>query len=159
MRALVGLSSGRQRRSFGEHKRAASLLLLCFIQHPHFSRRNTRGNDLPLRFLSLCFCAIMASSFVSNGALPDHIFNLPANMQPQPALTRFWCEACVSALSTTSAGDPNGTVPGLYRVCRTLDSYCVRKNNFGVCDGCRRDKKGGCVEVRSVEGICRCPSC
>ena len=124
-------------------------LLSCSILHHHLSRHHVCGNNLSLHFLSFCFCVTMASSSVSNGSLPDHIFNLPANMQPHAALTRFWCEACVSALSTTSAGDPNGTVPGLYRVCRALDSYCVRKNNFGVCDGCRRDKKGGCVEVRS----------
>ena len=41
---------------------------------------------------------------VSDEPLPDDIYQLPPNMQPQPSLTRFWCQACIVALSTSCTG-------------------------------------------------------
>jgi hypothetical protein len=83
---------------------------------------------------------------VSNKPLPEDVFQLPPNMQPQPTLTRFWCQPCIISLTTTSSRPPKGTVHDM--AVAMLDGlYCKRETNFGVCSGCRAAQKGGCVEV------------
>lgn len=84
---------------------------------------------------------------ISNRALPDFVYTQPDNLQPQPSLTRFWCERCVCALSTQSKSLPDGSLDGFIEVMLDNTEYCARKGNYGVCQGCRSAKTGGCVEV------------
>jgi hypothetical protein len=92
---------------------------------------------------------------VSNKPLPDHVYALPDNMASQPSLTRFWCRASITRLTTVSKRAPTGTIESFIEVLRRPEGYATRKNNFGVCSGCSENKEGGCVEVcsQSLPGV------
>ncbi|UPX20896.1 uncharacterized protein EKO05_0011109 [Ascochyta rabiei] len=89
-------------------------------------------------------------SHIARQALPDHVYQLPDNMQPQPSLSRYWCRGSVTRLTTHSKYDPKGTIESFMYVFRRPGGYGLRKDNFGVCAGCVEAKVGECVEVFPV---------
>lgn len=74
---------------------------------------------------------------VSNQPIPDTVYLLNANLQPQPELARFWCVGCLVAFNTHSRSDPDGTLDSMVRVLRH-DNFCLRKGggNTGACSLC-----------------------
>jgi hypothetical protein len=76
-------------------------------------------------------------SHVSNHAIPDSVYLLNANLQPQPELVRFWCIGCLVAFNTQSKADPDGTLDSFVKVLR-YDLFCKRKGggNTGACGLC-----------------------
>lgn len=84
---------------------------------------------------------------VSDKAIPDNIYLLNTNLQPQPELARFWCVGCLVAFNTQSKGDPNGTLDSFIRVLRH-DFFCKRKGggNTGACSLCS-SSHGSCEIV------------
>jgi len=55
-------------------------------------------------------------SHVSNRAIPDSVYLLNANLQPQPELVHFWCIGCLVAFNTQSKADPDGTLDSFVKV-------------------------------------------
>ncbi|KAF1937873.1 hypothetical protein EJ02DRAFT_426193 [Clathrospora elynae] len=84
-------------------------------------------------------------SHVSESAIPDFVYNLPPNMQAQPALVRYICQNCLVTLSTVLAAAPDGTLSGFVQVF-ARPGYCKRKGNYGVCNGCCAIHVGCCGE-------------
>ncbi|UPX16323.1 uncharacterized protein EKO05_0006731 [Ascochyta rabiei] len=89
-------------------------------------------------------------SHIARQALPDHVYQLPDNMQPQPSLSRYWCRGSVTRLTTHSKYNPKGTIESFMYVFRRPGGYGLRKDNFGVCAGCVEAKVGECVEIDPV---------
>lgn len=90
------------------------------------------------------------SASISDAPISPDVYNLPPNMQPQPALTHFWCWPCIKGLTTVSAKyRPNGTLESFVEVMMG-DSYCSRRGSLGVCDECRSHHTSDCLEVGPV---------
>ncbi|UPX13410.1 uncharacterized protein EKO05_0003918 [Ascochyta rabiei] len=89
-------------------------------------------------------------TYISREALPNHVYQLPKSMQPQPSLSRYWCRASITHLTTSSKSDPDGTILSFIRVFRRPGGYGLRKDNFSVCPCCVLSKEGKCVEIDPV---------
>ncbi len=84
------------------------------------------------RLLLLHFSTMPALSIerTSDAVLPQYIYNLPAHLEPQPALVWSWCTACLPQFCSG-----NFSVSKLRGVAGK--EFCGKSNYYATCEGCK----------------------